>query len=92
MKVDITSFEELIEYIETNDSITVSDINKLVKETIGVRIVFYSLFDTIEKDKLVQDLKEFWNKWKDAKDRPLFLVQKESEFSIKDIFSAELSN
>jgi hypothetical protein len=92
MKVDITSFEELIEYIETNDSITVSDINKLVKETIGVRLVFYSLFDTIEKDKLVQDLKEFWNRWKDAKERPLFLTQKELEFSIKDIFSAELSN
>jgi hypothetical protein len=92
MKVDITSFEELIEYIETNDSITVSDINKLVKETLGVRLVFYRLFDTIEKDKLVQDLKDFWNRWKDEKERPLFLTQKELEFSIKDIFSAELSN
>ena len=39
--MEITSFEELIDFIQQNE-LSIENISKLVKESIGLHIVFYS--------------------------------------------------
>jgi len=79
-QTNITSFEELIEYIENSD-ISVKDIGRITQESLDLRIVFDK-----DKEEVIKDLKEYWSEWKDVPERPLFLEQRELKFSIKDFF------
>tara|TARA_R110000782_G_scaffold268929_1_gene366098 strand:+ start:207 stop:455 length:249 start_codon:yes stop_codon:yes gene_type:complete len=65
--MEIETFEELIEFIETND-LSIDQIAKLTKETIDLYIMFYN-----DKDEVIRDLKEYWIDWNHTTERPLFL-------------------
>jgi hypothetical protein len=81
--MEIQNFDELIEFIETND-LSIENISKLVKECIGVYIVFYS-----NKDELIKDLIVFWDEYKDTTERPIFL-DAEHPFDVKKFWKKRI--
>ena len=81
--MDIQTFEELLEFIKTND-VSIKDIAKLVKETIDLRVMFYN-----NKAELIQDLEFYWQEWKHTTERPLFL-DAEMPFEIKDFWNKRI--
>ena len=78
--MEIQNFDELIEFIETND-LSIENISKLVKECIDVHIVFYT-----DKTELKNDLKTFWQQYKNTTERPIFL-DAETPFNLKKFWS-----
>lgn len=78
--MEIQNFDELIEFIETND-LSIENISKLVKECIDVHIVFYT-----DKTELKNDLKTFWEQYKNTTERPIFL-DAETPFDLKKFWS-----
>jgi hypothetical protein len=81
--MEIQNFDELIEFIETND-LSIENISKLVKECIGVHIVFYT-----DKTELKNDLKTFWQQYKNTTERPIFL-DAETPFDLKKFWNKRL--
>ena len=81
--MEIQNFEQLIEFIETNN-LSIDNISKLVKECIGVHIVFYT-----DKNELMNDLKDFWQHWKHTTERPIFL-DAETPFDVKKFLNKRI--
>jgi len=81
--MEITSFEELIDFIQQNE-LSIENISKLVKESIGLHIVFYS-----NKDELIKDLIVFWDEYKDTTERPIFL-DAEHPFDVKKFWEKRI--
>ena len=81
--MEIQNFDELIEFIETND-LSIENISKLVKECIDVHIVFYT-----DKTELKNDLKAFWQQYKNTTERPIFL-DAETPFDLKKFWNKRL--
>jgi len=68
MEVEIKTFEDLIQFVEEND-LSEEKINEILMATIQ------SLYtgDTGNKSEMIKTLKEFWEKWSDKPERPLFI-------------------
>ena len=68
MEVEIKTFEDLIQFLENHD-LPEKKINEILIATIQ------SLYtgDTANKSEMIQALKEFWEKWSDKPERPLFI-------------------
>lgn len=70
MKININSFEELIEFLQTghlDDDQLIEVVHKALK-----------VYVTKEpKDILLNRIVEYWQKWGRAKERPLFLEDTE---------------
>ncbi len=66
----IKSFDDLIEFIE-NEEASLKDIEEIVRQTMRVIVISDEKYD---KRDLIEKLKDFWNKFKDAQERPLFLI------------------
>jgi hypothetical protein len=67
----IRSFDDLIEFIE-NEEASPKEIEEIVRQTIGVIILFDDYYD---KSYLINRLKDFWHKFKHSQERPIFLLQ-----------------
>jgi len=67
----IDTFEQLIDFIE-NTNLTQQQIETLVHKTINV-IVLSEIGKSYCKSELISDLREFWSKWGNKTERPLFL-------------------
>jgi hypothetical protein len=67
MKTTITNFDELINFISNND-LSKKQIDILVINTLNVWIS-----PEIQKDEIVQKLKELFKKYPEVAERPLFL-------------------
>ena len=65
----ISSFDDLIEFIETQD-IPPKDIEEIIAETM---FVYTSLKDNFNKDDLINKLNEYWSKYRSIQERPLFM-------------------
>ena len=64
----VNNFDELITYIKEND-LSQKQINDLLNFTIHS----YYFKDFNSKDELIESLINFWEKWKDIKERPIFI-------------------
>ncbi|WP_242120955.1 hypothetical protein [Aestuariivivens sediminicola] len=65
----ISSFEDLIEFIKTQD-VPAKDITEIIADTMSI---YTSLEDNFNRDDLVNKLKDYWIKWKNIRERPFFL-------------------
>jgi hypothetical protein len=83
MKVLIRSYSDLIEFIERKEVNNVFA-HELVTKVLKVIIIFH--FET--KEELIQVTKDYIERWCNNGDaeKPLFLMQKEEELNIKDVF------
>lgn len=66
MELEIYSFEDLINTIEQND-FDKKQLDLLIWHTLK-RIAFYN-----SKAELINFLKDFWQKWQEAPEKPIFL-------------------
>lgn len=68
MEIEIRTFGDLIQFLEEND-LPERKINEILMTTIQ------SLYtgDTANKKEMTLALKEFWEKWSDKPERPLFI-------------------
>jgi hypothetical protein len=64
----VSNFDELITFIRECD-LNQKQINEVINNTIHS---FY-LKDFNSKDELIESLIIFWEKWKDIKERPIFI-------------------
>lgn len=67
MTIQISSFDELMRFIESND-LTPKQLNALIIHSLRV---YY--FEEIPKAELIQKLKEYWGQYEDNIEKPLFL-------------------
>lgn len=67
MEVKVSTFEELIELLETR-RLTIEQRNEIVRLTLKVIV----LKDYTQRE-LIQELKAFWGKYDHQKERPIFL-------------------
>jgi hypothetical protein len=81
--MNIETFEDLIEFIKANN-VSISDITKLAKETIDLRVMFYD-----DKVELIDDLELYWKQWNHTSERPLFL-DSEIPFNINEFLKKRL--
>lgn len=72
MELQINSFEDLINVIENND-FDKNELELLIWHTLK-SIVFYE-----SKKDLLTALKDYWSKWKDAEEKPLFIGLEDKE-------------
>ncbi len=70
MTIQITSFDELVEFIEFND-LTTEQFNALIIHTLGI----WSFKEELElpKAELIHKLKRYWERWATHAERPIFL-------------------
>jgi len=68
MEIEIRTFGDLIQFLEENE-LSERKINEILITTIQ------SLYtgDTANKKEMTLALKEFWEKWSDKPERPLFI-------------------
>ena len=69
MEVRIDTFDELIEFLETNE-LTFDQANDIVRQALKCFFIYER-----PKGEMIKELMTFWNKWKHvkAKERPLFI-------------------
>jgi len=67
MEVKVSTFEELIELLETR-RLTIEQRNEIVRLTLKVIV----LKDYTQRE-LIQELKAFWDKYDHQQERPIFL-------------------
>ena len=67
--VVISSFNDLIDFLETNE-VSFEEVERIVSKTIGVYVWVE------DKTKLIQDLKEYWKEYKNKplSERPIFFL------------------
>ena len=84
MEVTINNFNELLDFIK-KDEVNSKQATEIVCKALNVVCVFEK-----SKDEVIKATEYFINKFciNDTGERPLFLEQKEIEFSIKDIFKS----
>jgi hypothetical protein len=86
MTTTLNNYKELREFIDANyNNIPSSVISEILKRTMKV----YSLFEFESKEALLEQMDYFQNKFGhlEPKEKPLFLFQRELEFSVKDIYN-----
>lgn len=68
MEVEIKTFEDLIEFLE-NNALSEKKINEILITTL------HSIYtgDTVNKKEMIQAIKEFWEKWSEQPERPIFI-------------------
>jgi hypothetical protein len=81
--MEIENFDDLIEFIETND-LSIDQISNLTKETIDLHIMFYN-----DRSELMTDLKDYWASWNHTTERPLFLGA-DYPFDIKKFWNSRI--
>lgn len=84
MEVTINNYKELLDFIK-RDNINAKQATEIVCKALNV----ISLFDDFTKDEVIKTTEYFINKfWINyTGERPIFFGQKESEFSIKDVYN-----
>lgn len=70
-QIEINTFDDLINFIETQNAST-KDIQNIISKTVGVYVFLNSDND---KTQLIKDLKTYWSKYKNKPlaERPMFL-------------------
>jgi len=68
MQFKINKFSDLVKLIEDHD-LSKEQIDTLLTNTVGI----YIGKDIPEKKVLIEQLNNYWHKYKDYKERPLFL-------------------
>jgi len=66
----IKSFDDLIEFIE-NEEASLKDIESIINHTMRVIVISDEKYD---KSHMIDKLKDFWDKFKDVQECPLFLI------------------
>ncbi|MBL4586006.1 MAG: hypothetical protein JKX84_02965 [Flavobacteriales bacterium] len=66
-EVNINTFEDLIEFLKTND-LTPTQTNEIINKALKC----FFLTD-LSKDQMIDSLIEYWDKWKHTKERPFFI-------------------
>lgn len=64
----INNFDDMIQFIREHD-LTPDQTHELVRTCINS----YLVTDYKSKDELITALTDFWSKWKDVDERPLFI-------------------
>jgi len=84
MEFQINNYNELLQFIK-RDNINAKQALEIVCKALNV----ISLFDDYTKDEVIKTTEYFINKFciNNTGERPIFLGQKESEFSIKDVYN-----
>ena len=67
MEVRIDTFEDLIEFLKTND-LTSEQTNDIIRQSLKCFFI-----DNRPKDEMIEALIIHWNKWKHAKEKPPFI-------------------
>jgi len=67
MEIEINTFEDLIEVIE-NNNLCEQDRNEVVRQCLKVIVI-----GSISKIELIKQLKEYWSKYSNKIERPIFL-------------------
>jgi thermostable 8-oxoguanine DNA glycosylase len=81
MDHNITNFDELIDFIETNN-LTSEQIEVLMQQTLGVHSILYR-----PREEKIEHLKAYWERFKDVSPRPTLLDTKsESGFKLSDLY------
>lgn len=66
--IEINTFEDLLQFIEQND-LTHKQISDIVQaSTNSILINKYE-----RKEDLIHDLKQFWSRWKNHNEKPIFI-------------------
>jgi len=65
----IRSFDDLIDFIENEDA-PKKDIGNIISNILSVWVWSSQYKD---KKELIKDLREYWSKWKNKRERPIFL-------------------
>ena len=65
----ISSFDDLIYFIE-NEEASLKEIENIINQTLRVIVISGEDYD---KSLLIEELKTFWNKFKNSQERPIFL-------------------
>jgi Golgi nucleoside diphosphatase len=83
MEFQINNYNELLDFIK-RDNINAKQATEIVCEALNV----ISLFDDFTKVEVIETTEYFINKFciNYTGERPIFLGQKENEFSIKDVY------
>lgn len=68
MQFKINKFSDIIQLIEEYD-LSNEQIDKLLTNTVGI----YTGKEMPDKKELIEQLKSYWNMYKDYQERPLFL-------------------
>lgn len=64
----INTYSQLIDFIRSNN-LNIEQINKLITASLNVIV----LEDYNTKEDLLKAIETYWNKWKNIKDRPIFI-------------------
>jgi len=67
MEVVINTFEDLIEFLKSND-LTPKETNDLINMALKCFFI-----DERPKDEMIEALITYWTKWKHVKERPIFI-------------------
>jgi hypothetical protein len=67
MEVRIDTFDELIEFLKTND-LTPNQANEIINKALKCFFI-----DDRPKNEMIQALIIHWNKWKHTTERPIFI-------------------
>ena len=64
----IKSFDELLEFIESIEKLSIEKLNEILIQTIHCLMIYDH-----SKKETIQILNLFWEKWGNQKERPLFI-------------------
>jgi len=67
MEVAINTFEDLIEFLKTNDLAPI-EANQIINKALKCFFI-----NELSKDEMIGALVIYWNKWKHTKERPIFI-------------------
>ena len=70
MELKIDTFDELIEFLKTNE-LTSKETNDIINQALKCFFI-----DERPKDEMIEGLIKYWSKWKHTKTRPLFIGYK----------------
>lgn len=65
-KISITTFAELLQFIESND-LTIEQMNALSMTALGCLSIYATT-----KEEFIETLKAYWQEWGDRSERPIF--------------------
>ena len=71
MQVRINTFEDLIEFLKSNE-LTSEETNHIINRTLKCFFI-----DDRPKDEMIEALIVHWNKYKDSRDKPPFIGLKD---------------
>jgi len=66
-EVKIETFDELIEFLESND-LTFKEANDVINHALKCFFIYER-----PKDEMIEELIVHWNEWKHTRERPIFI-------------------